>query len=350
MNEMIQSNEIERVAQRRAELRIGLLLQAEWGSFAAIEHLSEARFQALQSNSDLFVVLSRQRALDLQFSHDPSRPAVLRLPKDYRFGNLKSLADPALDLDYPGKGPLAQGELEVEYCDLMLEFCRQSRTLPAVIFTRESFEGTPKILPKDWEIIQEPAPVIERVANARVPLKWAQSSQFHVFRDTHNDSEHYAIIIGGTLDPTPVVRLHSACFTGDCLGSLKCDCGPQLETAIKTINQTGGVLLYLSQEGRGIGLTNKIRAYHLQDQGFDTVDANLRLGFRDDERDFRVGAEILKSLRISQVELMTNNPRKVEWLERSGIKVAKRIPIQIEPNRENRDYLQTKSTKSGHLL
>ncbi len=183
-----------------------------------------------------------------------------------------------------------------------------------------------------------------------MPLKLAASSQIQVFRNIHDDSEHCALVIGQTLEKTPLVRLHSACFTGDCLGSLKCDCGPQLDQALSEINKAGGILLYLSQEGRGIGLPNKIRAYHLQDQGFDTVDANLKLGFEDDERDFRVGAEILKALKVDAVKLMTNNPRKIEWLENSGIQVVERVPLKIAAEDENREYLKTKARKSGHML
>jgi GTP cyclohydrolase II len=145
--------------------------------------------------------------------------------------------------------------------------------------------------------------------------------------------------------------LHSACFTGDLMGSLKCDCGPQLRAALAQMGAEGtGILLYLNQEGRGIGLANKMRAYSLQDQGFDTVEANHRLGFEDDERDFRLGADILRSMGFSAVRLLTNNPRKVEMMEASGIDVAERVPLKVGENRHNAGYLATKAAKSGHLL
>jgi GTP cyclohydrolase II len=148
-----------------------------------------------------------------------------------------------------------------------------------------------------------------------------------------------------------LVRLHSACFTGDVLGSLKCDCGPQLQGALQQMGQEGaGTLLYLNQEGRGIGLTNKLRAYALQDQGFDTVEANHRLGFEDDERDFRLGASILRKLGISQIRLLTNNPAKVAMMEQQGITVAERVPLKRGENPLNASYLSTKAQKSGHLL
>jgi GTP cyclohydrolase II len=147
------------------------------------------------------------------------------------------------------------------------------------------------------------------------------------------------------------VRLHSECLTGDVMGSLRCDCRDQLEAALKKISQMQrGVVLYLRQEGRGIGLINKIRAYSLQDQGLDTVEANLALGFRDDERDYTVAAHMLMALKIQSVQLMTNNPKKIDQLTRYGIKVDGRIPHIMEPNKHNRFYLETKAAKSGHMI
>jgi GTP cyclohydrolase II len=148
-----------------------------------------------------------------------------------------------------------------------------------------------------------------------------------------------------------VVRLHSECLTGDVLGSLKCDCGSQLDGALEAMAAAGwGILLYLRQEGRGIGLVNKLRAYALQDQGFDTVDANLRLGFGDDERDFTVAAAMLKLLGQEQVRLLTNNPRKAAGLEAAGIQVVERVPLRIADNPHNAAYLATKKRRSGHQL
>ena len=174
----------------------------------------------------------------------------------------------------------------------------------------------------------------------------------HVFRPEDGGEEHYAIEIGRHDRDKPVLaRLHSACFTGDLMGSLKCDCGPQLRAALTQMGEQGsGVLLYLNQEGRGIGLANKMRAYSLQDQGFDTVEANHRLGFEDDERDFRIGADILKSLGFSSVRLLTNNPAKISMMEKTGVSVAERVPLQVGQTAHNKDYLATKAAKSGHLL
>jgi GTP cyclohydrolase II len=190
------------------------------------------------------------------------------------------------------------------------------------------------------------------VAAARVPLEFDAASRVRVFRPLDGAEEHYAVEIGSPDRAAPVLcRLHSACFTGDLVGSLKCDCGPQLRAALQQIGAEGaGMLLYLNQEGRGIGLANKLRAYALQDQGFDTVEANHRLGFEDDERDFRIGANILRALGFSRVRLMTNNPAKVAMMHGCGLDVVERVPLRVGRTRFNAGYLRTKAAKSGHLL
>ena len=177
---------------------------------------------------------------------------------------------------------------------------------------------------------------------------------FHVvaFYNNRDNKEHAAFVHGDVTDAEDVpVRVHSECLTGDAIGSLRCDCRDQLEEALKMIGKMEkGILLYMRQEGRGIGLTNKIRAYGLQDQGYDTVEANLALGFRDDERDYAVAAHMLMSLKVKSIQLITNNPRKIENLTQHGVKVNRRIPIIIPPNPYNEFYLHTKAEKSGHLL
>jgi GTP cyclohydrolase II len=158
-------------------------------------------------------------------------------------------------------------------------------------------------------------------------------------------------MVGASNGGPPLVRLHSECLTGDVLGSLKCDCGPQLDDALTAIAASGwGILLYLRQEGRAIGLVNKLRAYSLQDQGFDTVDANLRLGFGDDERHFGVAAQMLRLLAQEEVRLLTNNPRKVAGLEAEGVRVSARVSLKVASNAHNQDYLQAKRLRSGHQL
>jgi len=193
---------------------------------------------------------------------------------------------------------------------------------------------------------------LTRVAEARVPLADAEDARLVAFRPADGGSEHLAILIG-TPDPAaPVlVRLHSACFTGDVLASLRCDCGDQLRGAIAAIAEAGGgALLYLAQEGRGIGLVNKLRAYQLQDAGFDTLDANEQLGFDADERVYLPAAEMLRQLGFVTVRLLTNNPDKVAALERYGIRIVERVPHVFPANGHNERYLRTKATRSGHLL
>ncbi|HEX5836863.1 MAG TPA: GTP cyclohydrolase II [Anaerolineales bacterium] len=189
------------------------------------------------------------------------------------------------------------------------------------------------------------------VAMAELPTRFGD---FHIvaFENNRDGKEHVAITRGDVIGAENVpVRLHSECLTGDVIGSLRCDCRDQLEAALTEIGRMErGMVLYLRQEGRGIGLINKIRAYSLQDDGLDTVEANLALGFRDDERDYAVAAHMLMSLKIQSVQLMTNNPKKINQLTQYGIDVTGRIPHIMPPNEHNRFYLETKAAKSGHMI
>ncbi len=189
------------------------------------------------------------------------------------------------------------------------------------------------------------------VAIADLPSRFGE---YHVvaFWNNKDGKEHAAFVHGDVCESEDVpVRVHSECLTGDVIGSLRCDCRDQLETALKIIGQMDkGIVLYLRQEGRGIGFINKIRAYGLQDHGYDTVQANLALGFRDDEREYSVAAHMLYSLKVKSIRLMTNNPRKIEDLTKYGIVVNERIPLVIPPNSYNQFYLETKAEKSGHLI
>ena len=186
-----------------------------------------------------------------------------------------------------------------------------------------------------------------------VPLPTPEGPfQMHLYEDVLEGDHHMALVKGRVGRNKPVlVRVHSQCLTGDVFGSLRCDCGPQLRAAMRAIAKRGsGVLLYLRQEGRGIGLANKMRAYQLQDQGLDTVEANLRLGFPADLRDYGIGAQILADLGLHKIELLTNNPRKIVGLQAFGLEIVGRVPVQVKPNRYNRRYLSTKRDKLGHLL
>ena len=190
------------------------------------------------------------------------------------------------------------------------------------------------------------------VSQANVPLEDAENAKLIAFRPRDGGLEHFAIVVGEPDTSQPVlVRLHSECFTGDMLGSMRCDCGSQLRGAIAAISAQGsGVLLYLAQEGRGIGLVNKIRAYELQNAGFDTVEANLQLGFDEDERIYLPAAQMLSLLHIHQIRLMTNNPAKIQALRDHGIDVTERVSLMFASNEHNKDYLQTKAEKTGHLF
>ena len=192
---------------------------------------------------------------------------------------------------------------------------------------------------------------LKRTSQSRVPLVDAEESRVALFRDEHGLGEHVAVVIGHP-DPRGVVpvRLHSACLTGDLLGSLRCDCGEQLRTAVRRIAELGGgVLLYLDQEGRGIGLANKLRAYAIQDTGLDTVDADRHLGFHDDERNYEVAAALLHELGIARIRLLTNNPLKITALEHHGIEVTGRLPLIATTNLHNERYLRAKRERAGHL-
>ena len=202
---------------------------------------------------------------------------------------------------------------------------------------------------------------IQRIQTLQMPTRWGMFTM-HAYSSLVDKEPHLAMCLGGIGDcdaqgkviPTDeavLVRVHSECLTGDVFGSKRCDCGDQLATAMETISKVGkGVLLYMRHEGRGIGLANKLKAYALQDQGYDTVEANLLLGFPADKRDYGIGSQILRDLGLSKIRIMTNNPKKVYGLEGFGLKVAEEVPLRIEPGEHNRRYLQTKKEKMGHTL
>lgn len=193
--------------------------------------------------------------------------------------------------------------------------------------------------------------LIEEVASSELPLANASMGTIKVFRERYQGDEHVALLQGPISSEEPIlVRLHSECLTGDVLGSTRCDCGWQLQHALQRLQTEGGLLLYMRQEGRGIGLSNKIKSYHLQAQGLDTVEANHQLGFSADHRHYGVSAQILQALGIKRIRLMTNNPRKLEDLHALGIEVVERIPLEMQPTDHNRHYLEVKRNKLGHLL
>jgi GTP cyclohydrolase II len=309
------------------------------------------------------VVLTRRRAVALGLASRDELSGALTIPvsSELPAAVIRNLADPAASLgaEPPGFGPepvVAKGGALAA-----VALAKLASLLPAALVLRTGkSEATFFVRRGDLAVIEAAAIFkrdaatagLERVAEARVPLADAENARLIAFRPCDGGLEHLAILIGAP-DPASavLVRLHSECFTGDLLASLRCDCGDQLRGGIAAIARAGGgVLLYLAQEGRGIGLVNKLRAYRLQDAGFDTLDANEQLGFDADERVYLPAAEMLRQLGFGSVRLLTNNPDKVAALERYGIRVAERVPHIFPSNGHNETYLRTKATRSGHFL
>lgn len=346
----------ERVAQARADLRLGvpIIVKSTTGIalVAAAETLSSERLSALRDLGTSVLAITDWRARTLKAHVYDGDLTRLILPDSADTAWVRAVSDPATDLATPMKGPFAaarDGSAEIHR--LALRLVKEARLLPAALVT-DVAEAPKGLTCIDLETVHAQAGALHDVVAGRVPLHVSENARVHVFRPEDGGEEHYAVEIGRPDRNAPVLaRLHSACFTGDVLGSLKCDCGPQLNAALELVSEHGaGVVLYLNQEGRGIGLANKMRAYSLQDQGYDTVEANHRLGFEDDERDFRLGAMILERMGITHIRLMTNNPAKVAMMERSGVTVTERVPLKVGRNPLNEKYLDVKAKKSGHIL
>lgn len=307
------------------------------------------------------MLISAARALTLRLANQreaavPEAPVLIRGAGPFDLNEARVLADPALDLVHPLKGPFRAEPLAApETAATAMELARLAGILPAfLVLDAEPVDAQP-VASADLVDWKDPAH-LAIASRARLPVEACEEAEIVAFRARDDLREHVALVIGRqTGDRVPLVRLHSECLTGDILGSLKCDCGPQLNAALRAMadEATGGgwgVLLYLRQEGRGIGLINKLRAYQLQDQGFDTVDANNRLGLPTEARDFPVAARMLELLGVGKVRLMTNNPHKVAALQAVGVGVAERVPHQLPANPHNARYLATKRDRTGHIL
>ncbi|TDK46222.1 GTP cyclohydrolase II [Antarcticimicrobium luteum] len=354
----------ELLARARADLRMGVpvILQGEDEAALAVaaETLTAARLADLRALGAPVIAITGRRADTLKARAYDGDLARVAIPGDADLEWIRAVADPADDLIAPMKGPLSsQRGGSAALHRLAIALAKSARLLPAVVvvpvtdgagFAAEY--GLTRIIHKLAVPHLGARSPLNEVVHARLPIEASEAGRLHIYRPEDGAEEHYAIEIGRPDRAKPVLaRLHSACFTGDVMGSLKCDCGPQLRAALAQMGEEGaGILLYLNQEGRGIGLANKMRAYSLQDQGFDTVEANHRLGFEDDERDFRLGADILRALGFSAVRLLTNNPKKIAMMEKTGIAVAERVPLKVGETAHNRGYLATKAKKSGHLL
>ncbi|MCH2093572.1 MAG: GTP cyclohydrolase II [Rhodobacteraceae bacterium] len=355
---------VEILARVRSDLRMGVpavLTGDQDALILAVETLDNRRLgRLLEMTDDVDLVITGRRAETLKARAYDDDVARIVLPSKAQLEWIRGVADPADDLMKPMKGPLeTRRDGSPRLHRIAIAIAKSARLLPAVLVAPLQDGGAfaaannlTAIAAQDAEPQLGALSPLARVVAARVPLRAAEQARVHVFRPCDGGEEHYAIEVGRPNPEAPVLaRLHSACFTGDIMGSLKCDCGPQLNAALTQMGEEGaGVLLYLNQEGRGIGLANKMRAYSLQDQGFDTVEANHRLGFEDDERDFRIGSEILGRMGISKVRLMTNNPNKISMMEARGIAVSERVPLKVGENPHNVNYLATKSRKSGHFL
>ncbi len=303
------------------------------------------------------LVLTGWRLASLGFAVEPERAFALPLDPVPPPAALRPLIDPTS----PPPSPPSFGAADLRPVDRIeaaaLELCKLAGLLPAALVFEEGVREETHVAAeadlvsifayRDW-IARSVQPVVE----AEIPLRLAGKARFVAFRPADGGAEQYAILIGSPeTAEAPLCRLHSECLTGDLFGSLRCDCGEQLEGALRRMAEEGsGVLLYLRQEGRGIGLVNKLRAYRLQMEGLDTVDANIHLGFEPDERDFLVAATILERLGLRRIRLLTNNPGKVEALARHGITVTERVGHSFAANRHNRFYLETKARRSGHLI
>lgn len=336
----------------------------------AIEGLAAESLVAMRRyGADLSLLVSRERAAVLGFepgdgTTSSGGPVRIALSSAVAIDVLLELVAVAPDPNVPG-GLLKhlQGEWstvpERDCLECAMALVKRARLMPALLVLEmgasaiEQVEADGLLCVSTSDVLKTPAlgaAGLRCVGDAHVPLAASPDCRLMVFREDHGDTEHVAVIVGQPDVSQPVtVRLHSSCLTGDLLGSLRCDCGEQLHRAVEQLAQSGGVLLYLEQEGRSIGLANKLRAYRLQDAGLDTLDANRYLGFVADERDYGAAVAILKMLGIGRVRLLTNNPTKIAAIEAGGIEVVERVALHGSVNAHNARYIATKQQRGGHF-
>ena len=341
-----------------------LLMAAEMIESESIESLSKIS----SSRPNLILTSNRSKAIGLNTN---GFPCSISIDKNWTINDILTLCMPLQNYNQPKLNGVIfeKGNKIISTCLLLL---RQARLLPAGIMSiiyNVAIESINEWANKNNIIHIEDINIqsfeknnAERLSiavRAKVPLAEIDQCEVVVFRPLDGGEEHFCLFIGNSIkildspnsSHTPIVRIHSQCITGDILDSLKCDCGQQLKQSIKLMAKANeGILIYLAQEGRDIGLLNKLRAYSLQDKGMDTVQANLALGFNDDERLYYPVKEMLSKLGVSSIKLITNNPKKITHLSNLGVNILKRISMKIKPNEYNKKYLKTKATKSGHLL
>lgn len=345
------------VERALGELRRGRAIAIDHGNATVVVRSAETitsgalGSMAALSRDTLTLAVSAQRAKTMGLSGDSDQPMAVRLPPGTDLGHVHALS--GLGQKTPSNpGPAVP-------CDAALaaavNLCVSARLLPAVVAVQAPGLMDPSVLRVSAEearrFREQRGRHLESVARARVPLREEEDCELVLFRDARADREHLAVLVGQVDGDSVVpVRVHSACLTGDVLASLRCDCGDQLRGAVQRMSERGGgVLLYLDQEGRGIGLANKLRAYALQDTGLDTFDADECLGFGLDERSFSEAAVMLGELGIKRIHLLTNNPQKLEELGREGIEIVAREPLSGQRNRFNDRYLDAKVHRAGHM-
>ena len=311
---------------------------------------------ARESGRTLLLTCERAAALklgnQLAAATELARGRAVALAGPLTAAAARDIADPTRDLAEPLKGPFRTVPVEhPAQAAAALRLAKIAGLLPAVFADTPDPDPDPAVAITVEDVLAfDRAPTLRIVGRARLPVQEGPG-ELIAFRSDGGGPEHLALLLGTPDLNAPVLtRLHSSCLTGDILGSRRCDCGPQLHAAMARLAIEGGVLLYLQQEGRGIGLVNKLRAYELQDQGFDTLDANERLGFAPDERDFRLAAAMLRALGAGAVRLLTNNPVKVAALEAAGVPVVERVPLAVGQGADNAAYLATKRERAGHLF
>ncbi|MFB0612137.1 GTP cyclohydrolase II [Aurantiacibacter poecillastricola] len=307
------------------------------------------------------LLISAARAETLKLTNqrpaaDGHSPVLMRAAEALDLNAAQAVADPALDPVNPLKGPFLTEELAwTPAARTAMELARIAGILPAFLVDPDPAGEEVFLETSDLEVWSDPAN-LAIATRAHLPIAAEETAEIIAFRSAHDMREHVALVLGErSREKLPLVRLHSECLTGDIFGSLKCDCGPQLDGALAAMSAEAakggwGVLLYMRQEGRGIGLVNKLRAYRLQDEGFDTLEANRRLGLPEEARDFPLAARMLDLMGIGEVRLMTNNLEKVVALEDAGVKVTERVAHQLPANPHNTRYLATKRDRAGHLL
>lgn len=371
-NEIKQPDPLLTVDRAVAELRRGGFVVITEGRSAVIVQAAEA-VTPLSLNqltelagSEPRLVLTAPRAAAVGLPPVTGEgPVLMPLPEGSSAQEIQALAEPGEPISFRLPTPVIEDNADTRAGFAgAVALTKIARLLPAALAAvLPSAITSTEVFARTHDLLTVPAAdtagyegraahSLRAIVQARVPLAAAEDARIVAYRPSDGGIEHLAIVIGDPKPGEPVLtRLHSECFTGDLLGSLRCDCGDQLRGAIEEISAAGtGVLIYLAQEGRGIGLVNKLRAYNLQDAGHDTLDANEQLGFDADERIYLPAAEILRDLAFTHVLLMTNNPEKVEALARCGINVVKRVPHIFPANAHNEDYLTTKKARSGHMF